>query len=71
MSLLYHVQAGQMVTVIPEAMAALVDQIEGLSCRPLPGDGDRVSLVLSAREPRMPVLQELLARARQKFPDFC
>ena len=68
LSLLYHVQTGQMVTVIPEAMAALVAQIDGLSCRPLPGDGDRVSLVLAAREPRMPVLQELLARARQKFP---
>jgi DNA-binding transcriptional LysR family regulator len=67
LSLLYHVQTGQMVTVIPEAMAALAERIEGLSCRPLPGDGDRVSLVLAAREPRLPVLNELLGLARQKF----
>lgn len=67
LSILYHVQTGHLVSIIPEGLAGLVGQMTDLACQPLPGDGDQVSLVLPARQPRMPVLQELVTRTRQRF----
>ena len=67
LSLLYQVKAGHLVTVIPDGLAALMGDLQGMTCKSLPGDGDVVSLVTAARQPRKPAVEAFLSRAGAHF----
>lgn len=67
LSLLYEVKGGHLISVIPAGLAALMGDIQGVSCKALPGDGDMVSLVTAVRQPRKPAIEAFLSRAKAYF----
>lgn len=67
LSLLYHVRGGHLISVIPAGLAALMGDVQGVGCKALPGDGDMVSLVTAARQPRKPAVEAFLYRAKTHF----
>lgn len=67
LSLLYQVKGGHLISVIPAGLATMMGDIQGVSCKALPGDGDMVSLVTAARQPRKPAIEAFLSRAKAHF----
>lgn len=67
LSLLYQVKGGHLISIIPAGLATLMGDMQGVSCKTLPGDGDMVSLVTAARQPRKPAIEAFLSRAKAHF----